>query len=146
MGWAAFWATFHKNIWSPCCLTTFIHMYKTETWGTDVETFLIQILTWWKHRRSLAASYLVGLCSLWVARWYICQPKSHFGIFLKALEWNILVGMFYGICYVLFVIWYILRSFGHFYQFWYLIRRKLWQPCTRLLLENKSSSTKILKF
>jgi hypothetical protein len=34
------------------------------------------------------------------------------------------------------VIWYILLAFGLFSPFWYVLPRKIWQPCVRLTVSN----------
>jgi hypothetical protein len=69
-----------------------------------------------------------------VARFYIFKPKnSNLGKFWRVLQWKMLV--------YLMVIWSILRSFGMaiwyilwllgiFFPFWYVVQRKIWQPCT----------------
>jgi hypothetical protein len=45
--------------------------------------------------------------------------------------WNILwpFGIFCGHLVYFVTIWYISRAFGTFSPFWYVIPRKIWQPC-----------------
>jgi hypothetical protein len=38
-------------------------------------------------------------------------------------------GLPYGHLVFFVAIWYILWSFGQFFMFWYVIPRKIWQPC-----------------
>jgi hypothetical protein len=72
-----------------------------------------------------------------VARWYICKPNiPNFGHFWKAWEWELLVH-FMAIWYVLcMVICYIIlpfgnfRSFGTFFTFWFVARKKSGRPET----------------
>jgi hypothetical protein len=59
------------------------------------------------------------------------NQKSQFGYILEGLE----IGIFYGhleydthLVYlkdILYIFW----SFGTFFPFWYVVPRKIWQPC-----------------
>jgi hypothetical protein len=61
--------------------------------------------------------------------------------------WRILlmedVGIFYGrLVYIFYfhlvyfeAIWYILWLFGIFFPFWYVLTRKIWQPCCKVQIE-----------
>jgi hypothetical protein len=80
------------------------------------------------------------LLSSRVARWFVFKPRNrNLGKFCRALDWKMLVyfkiiwnilrsfGIFYGpFCNVV-VIWYI-----YFPSFWYIVSRKIWQPCFRV--------------
>jgi hypothetical protein len=44
------------------------------------------------------------------------------------------VGIFYGHLVYFVVILYILWLFGIFLPFWYVVPRKVWQPCTKARL------------
>jgi hypothetical protein len=66
-----------------------------------------------------------------VARW----GKSNLGKFWRVLQWKMLVDVIYGhlvyftaICYTLWPFGIILWFFGIFFQFWYVVPRKIWQP------------------
>jgi hypothetical protein len=39
------------------------------------------------------------------------------------------LGIFYGRLAYYMAIWYISPRFGTFYLFWYVVQRKIWQPC-----------------
>jgi hypothetical protein len=66
-----------------------------------------------------------------VARWFVCKSKIKI---LEGLEMEN-VGIIYDHLEYLKAIWYTLWPFGifsgylvHFYQYWCVVRRKIWQP------------------
>jgi hypothetical protein len=63
-------------------------------------------------------------------RWYMYfQTKNqNLGNFLRVLAMED-VGIFHGHLVNFTAIWYILWTFGIFFTFWYLVPRKIWQPC-----------------
>jgi hypothetical protein len=76
---------------------------------------------------------------IWVARRYIFKPNL--GKCWRVLQWKILhsayilltFSLFYGKLVYFMLIWPILWSFGILYNifgiFWYIVPRKIWQPC-----------------
>jgi hypothetical protein len=82
----------------------------------------------------------VKLLAVRVARWYryLHTKNPSLEIFWRALEWKnvYLMSIWHalrplGIC--------ILWSFGIFSPFWYVVHRKIWQPCYQLVLVHKPS-------
>jgi hypothetical protein len=68
------------------------------------------------------------------------NPKSQFGSILEGLAMenvgmHILCafGILYGHWKYFIAIWYILWTFDIFSPFWYVVPRKIWQPCRRRL-------------
>jgi hypothetical protein len=59
---------------------------------------------------------------------YFQNEKSQFGQFLGGLAMED-VGIFNGHLVYFTAIWYILWLFGVFSPFWYVVPRKIWQPC-----------------
>jgi hypothetical protein len=55
----------------------------------------------------------------------------------KDMQWQMLVylwsfGPFYDHLVYFVAIWYNLWTFGIFFPFWYVVPRKIWQPCSEL--------------
>jgi hypothetical protein len=70
-----------------------------------------------------------------VARWLLFEPKIpvlvNFGWSCNGRCWYILwpFGQFSGHLAQFMTIWYIFPRFGTFYPLWYVVPRKIWQPC-----------------
>jgi hypothetical protein len=58
---------------------------------------------------------------------YFQTKNNSFGTFLEGLAMED-VGIFYGHLIYFLAIWYIVWLFG---LFWYIVPRKIWQPCLR---------------
>jgi hypothetical protein len=64
---------------------------------------------------------------------YFQTKNPNLGEFFRTLDGEMLIYLnFYLECFtdicIFMIIWYILCSFGTFFQFWYHARRKIWQP------------------
>jgi hypothetical protein len=80
----------------------------------------------------------VGELLFRVARWYIfSNQKSKFGYILEGLAMED-VGIFLCPFGAFTTIWYILWLFGIFFPFWYVVARKIWQPCSCLKTDYNS--------
>jgi hypothetical protein len=69
---------------------------------------------------------------------YFHAKNPNLGALMRALEWNTLGDYIYGHSQHLTAIWYILLPYGifwdrlvHFPPFWYVVPRKIWQPCSK---------------
>jgi hypothetical protein len=71
-----------------------------------------------------------------VARWFLFEPKIpiwvNLGGYCNGRCWYILwpFGQLSGHLAYLMAIWYMLHRFGTFYTFWYVVPRRIWQPCS----------------
>jgi hypothetical protein len=80
-----------------------------------------------------------------VARWFVFKPKIqiwvNFGELCNRRCWYTLwtLGPFYGLLLYFMDIWYSSLKFGIFFPFWYVVRRKIWQPWSYRLLQSFAS-------
>jgi hypothetical protein len=74
---------------------------------------------------------LPALLSIRVARWFIFKPKIPILGSCYGRYWYIIFpfGQISGYLVYFMALWYILWSFGIFSPFWYIVERKIWQPC-----------------
>jgi hypothetical protein len=98
------------------------------------------------------------LCPADRAKVYFHTKNPHFGIFWRALEWKIWYGYVMATRYILYIvrmymIWQFDIFFGclvHFFSFWYIVPRIIWQPCeplhSRGSIIKTSSGKKVLEF
>jgi hypothetical protein len=95
----------------------------------------------WVHSIATPCRKMVFGLGFRVARWLICIPKIPVlvYIFWKMLVYFMALWIFSGHLEYFTAIWYVLWPFGifygHFWSFgiivrvWYVIPRKIWQPC-----------------
>jgi hypothetical protein len=116
-----FWRKYFKNHKIDPCYITFRYFY-------------LFFLYYCLFQNSSALLMLLFIHIMDQGRQMVCfQTKiTKLGIFWRVLQcWYILwpFRLFYGLLVYFVDIWWILRLFGIFPPFWYVVPRKIWQPC-----------------
>jgi hypothetical protein len=160
MGWASFWAIFSQSSLVSLLPAKTGQLSSSANFKANANTVVVPVCIDYGCRFSMPFLFkggpysnffplqiLMHSCShelrkfrggvrVRVARWFVFKPKiPNLGKFWRALEWYMLVCIFYDHLEYFMAIWYNLWPFGivcgdllYFSQFGMLGPRKIWQP------------------